>query len=169
MLNKRVEEVLNEQITKEAYSAQLYLAMASWVEKEGYNGSADFLYRQTEEERGHMLKLFHYINERGGHAVVSALDEPPREFGNIKELFTAVLKHEQYISQAINNLVAICFEEKDYTTNQFLSWYVQEQIEEEKNAQEVLDKLNLLGGDKASKYMFDNDMKNFNKTIGTAI
>ncbi len=165
MLNEKVEIALNEQITKEAYSGQLYLAMASWAEKEGYNGSADFLYRQTEEERIHMLKLFHYINDRGGHATVSALEKPPHVFGSIRELFTKVLEHERFITQSINELVGICFEEKDYTTNQYLSWFVQEQIEEESNAQKILDKLNLLGDDKARLYMFDGDMKDFNINV----
>ncbi len=94
MLTEKVEKALNEQITLEAYSSQLYLSMASWAEKNGYNGSAQFLYEHADEERGHMLKLFHYINDRDGHAIVPALDKPPHKFDSIKAVFVEVLNHE---------------------------------------------------------------------------
>jgi len=159
MLIKNVEKALNEQITLEAYSSQLYLSMASWAEKNGYNGSAQFLYEHADEEREHMLKLFHYINDRDGHAIVPALDKPPHEFDSIKAVFTEVLNHEKMISASINDLVGICIDERDYTTQNFLQWYVSEQIEEENLAKTNLDKLTLLGDDKANMYMFDKEMQ----------
>jgi ferritin len=168
MLKEKVEKILNLQITKEAYSSQLYLAMASWCEKEGYNGSASFLYRQSDEERMHMLKLLHYINDRGSHAIVDTLDKPACEFGSIRELFSKVLEHERFITESINECVEVCMTEKDYTTNQFLQWYVAEQVEEERNAQTIIDKLNLLGDDKARLYLFDRDMENFMVNAPTA-
>ena len=158
MLKEKVEKALNAQIELEAYSSQLYLSMASWAEKKGYNGSALFLYEHADEERGHMLKLFHYINDRDGHAIVPALDKPPHEFDSIKLVFEEVLNHERMISESINNLVGTCIEEKDYTTQNFLQWYVSEQIEEENLAKTNLDKLTLLGNDKANMYMFDKEM-----------
>lgn len=167
MLKEKVEKALNEQLKKEAYSSQLYLSMASWAEKNGYNGAAQFLYRHTDEEREHMLKLFHYINDRDGHAIVPALEQPPSEFESLKSVFEGVLEHEQMITESINDLVGICVEEKDYTTQNFLQWYVNEQIEEESLAKTNLDKLMLLGNDKANMYMFDKDMAEMANSFGS--
>ena len=168
MLKERVEQALNKQIEKEAYSSQLYLSMASWAEKNGYNGAAQFLYHHADEEREHMLKLFHYINDRDGHAIVSALEQPPVNFDSLKAVFEGVLAHEKMITESINELVGICIEEKDYTTQNFLQWYVTEQIEEETLAKTNLDKLALLGDDKANMYMFDKDLAEMAASFGTA-
>ncbi len=159
MLNQKVEKALNKQIELELFSSQLYLAMASWAEKNGYNGSADFLYEHSEEERQHMLKLFHYVNDRGSHAIVPETEQPKIEYDSIQAVFEEILEHEKMITSEINNLVGICYEEKDFTTVNFLQWYVAEQIEEENLFSTILDKLNLLGGDKARLYMFDNEME----------
>lgn len=158
MLTEKVEKALNNQIKLEAYSSHLYLSMASWAEKKGYNGSSKFLYGHANEERGHMLKLFHYINDREGHALVPALDKPPYEFNSIKAVFEEILNHEKMITGTINDLVGTCIDDRDYTTQNFLQWYVSEQIEEENLAKTNLDKLILLGDDKASMYMFDKEM-----------
>lgn len=168
MLKEKVEKALNKQIKLEAYSSQLYLSMASWAEKNGYNGSALFLYEHTDEERGHMMKLFHYINDRDGHAIVPALDMPPSAFDSIKAVFEEVLNHERMISASINDLVGTCIDAKDYTTQNFLQWYVAEQIEEENMAKTNLDKLVLLGDDKASMYMFDKEMAESSAGFGNA-
>lgn len=158
MLKEKVEKALNKQIEMEAYSSQLYLSMASWAEKNGYNGSSEFLYIHADEERGHMLKLFHYINDRDGHAKVPPLKQPPVSFDSIKAVFEEILSHERMISESINELVAICVEEKDFTTQNFLQWYVSEQIEEENLAKTNVDKLIMLGDEKANMYLFDKDM-----------
>ena len=170
MLKENVEKALNAQIELEAYSSQLYLSMASWSEKNGYNGSSQFLYEHADEERGHMLKLFHYINDRDAHAIVPSLDKPPHEFESIKAVFTEVLNHERMISESINNLVGTCIDARDYTTQNFLQWYVSEQIEEENLAKTNLDKLVLLGDDKANMYMFDKEMAEMSASFadGTA-
>ena len=159
MLIKEVEKALNEQITVEAESSQIYLAMASWAEVKGLEGVAEFMYAQSDEEREHMLKLVKYINERGGHAKVSKLPAPPTSFGSIKEMFETLFKHEVHVSKSINDLVHICLQVKDYATHNFLQWYVAEQIEEEAVARTILDKINLIGNDKGGLYLFDNDMK----------
>ena len=156
MLNKKIEDILNVQVEKESYSSALYLAMASWAETEGLEGISQWLYEQSDEERMHMLKLVSYINERGGHAFISALKEPPKEFGTVLEMFKQVLKHEQYITASINEIVALCVEEKDYTTHNWVQWFVNEQIEEEANATRILDKLKLVGD--RNMYMFDRDI-----------
>ncbi len=158
-MNKKVEKALNKQIELEHFSSQLYLAMASWAEKKGYNGSANFLYAHSEEERGHMLKLFHYINDRGGHAIVPKVDQPVLDYKSIQDVFKEIYEHEKMISKEINNLVGLCYDERDFTTQSFLQWYVTEQIEEENLFSNILDKLNLLGGDKAKMYMFDSEME----------
>ena len=159
MLSERMQKALNNQIRIEAESSQIYLAMASWAEVKGLEGVAQFMYGQSDEERMHMLKVFKYINERGGHAIVSELSGPALEFGSIKEMFQTLFKHEIFVSQSINELVHISLEEKDYATHNFLQWYVAEQIEEEAQARTILDKINLIGDDKGGLYLFDNDIK----------
>ena len=159
MLSEKMQLVLNQQIRVEAESSQIYLAMASWAELKGLAGVSEFMYAQSDEERMHMLKLFKYINERGGHAHVSELNGPDLEFGSIKEMFETLFKHEVFVSQSINELVHISLEEKDYATHNFLQWYVAEQIEEEAQARTILDKINLIGDDKGGLYLFDNDIK----------
>jgi ferritin len=159
MLSERMQSVLNKQIRIEAESSQIYLAMASWSELKGMEGVSQFMYAQSDEERLHMLKFFKYINERGGHAMVSELSAPALEFGTIKNMFETLFKHEVFVSQSINELVHISLEEKDYATHNFLQWYVAEQIEEEAQARNILDKINLIGDDKGGLYLFDNDIK----------
>ncbi len=159
MLSKVIETALNEQITIEFESSQVYLAMASWAEVQGFEGVASFMYAHSDEERQHMLKLLKYVNERGGHAKVSKLNAPPVSFGSFKEMFQNLFDHEVMVSGKINDLVDITLKEKDYATHNFLQWYVSEQIEEEALARNILDKLKLIGGDKGGLYQFDNNIK----------
>jgi len=156
MLSKKVESVLVDQIEKEAYSSNLYLAMASWSENSGFEGTAQWLYTQAEEEHLHMLKFIAYINERGGKAIVPAIKQPPVEYVDIRDLFEQVYGHEKYISQSINEIVGICMEEHDYSTNNWIQWFVNEQIEEERSVKTIMDKLNLIGSH--SLYLFDKDI-----------
>lgn len=158
MVSKKIESGLNAQIASEANSSQYYLAMASWAETQGFNGIAQFLYKHSDEERTHMLKLVRYVNERGGHAVIPALQAPPVKFSSLKAVFENLLSHEVNVSSQINELVEICLKEKDYTTHNFLQWYVAEQIEEEALARLIMDKLKLIGDDKGGLYMFDRDI-----------
>lgn len=159
MISKKIEALLNQQVELEASSSQYYLAMASWAEVKGYNGVSKFLYKHADEERLHMLKLIMFINERGGHGTVPALKAPPASFKGIQEIFEQILKHEIHVSNEINKLVERCLSEKDYTTHNFLQWYVSEQIEEEALARNILDKLNLIGNDKGGMYLFDRDLQ----------
>jgi len=156
MLPKKVEEILNVQIKKEDYSSQLYLSMASWAENQGFEGVSNWLYAQVEEERIHMLKLVKYVNERDGLAVIPGIDTPPTEFGDVFEMFDKVLAHEKYISGSINEIVAVCIAENDFTTQSYIQWFVTEQIEEEASVKAIIDKLKLLG--KNNLYMFDRDI-----------
>lgn len=160
MLKDKIEEALNAQIKIEAESSQFYLAMASWAETKGLNGTAQFLYQHSDEERMHMLKLVKFVNERGGHAVVPELSKPPRDFKDLNYIFQTLLDHEVMVSEMINNVVDVCLQEKDYTTHNFMQWYVSEQIEEEALARTILDKLNMIGNDKGGLYLFDRDLQN---------
>ena len=157
MLKEKVELALNKQIELEAYSSQLYLSMASWAEKNGYPGISAFLYKHSEEERIHMLKLFHFINDREGHGIVPALQQPPSLFESVRAIFDQILEHERFISESINTLVGVCMESNDFSTQNFLQWYVNEQIEEENLAKTNIDKLKLMG--EANMYLFDKDMQ----------
>lgn len=156
MLSKGIAQILNEQIEKEGYSSNLYLAMATWAEANGYNGISKWLYAQSEEERVHMFKVIEYIGERDEHAVIPEFKKPPIDYKNIPDLFEDVLKHEQYITGSINDIVEKAIEEKDYTTHSWVQWFVNEQIEEEASVREIMDKLKLVG-DK-NMYMFDRDI-----------
>lgn len=159
MLPKKVESICNQQVEKEGYSSHLYLAMASWAENNGYPGIAQWLYAQAEEERIHMLKFIKYINERGGQAVLPSIKKPPVDFKNPKAMFAEVLKHEQFITASINEIVGVCIDTRDFTTHNWVQWFVTEQIEEEKSAREVIDKLNLV--DEKNLYIFDRDILSF--------
>ncbi len=159
MLSKIVQDALNEQIRIEAESSQVYLAMACWAEiQPGIDNVTAFFYQHSDEEREHMLKLIHFVNERGGFATVPALPQPPLTFPSIKHAFQALLKHEIFVSESINNCVDIALQEKDYATHNFLQWYVAEQIEEEALARTMNDKLELIGDDKGGLYLFDKDI-----------
>lgn len=156
MIKKPIEDICNRQVEREFYSSLLYLSMASWAETKGYAGIAEWLYEQAEEEKIHMLKFVRFINERGGHAIMPALQKPPEEFGDINIMFDSVLEHEQYISASINEIVALAVKENDFATNNWIQWFVAEQIEEESSVQDIIDKLNLVGTH--NMYMFDRDI-----------
>ena len=155
-MKEAIETILNEQIRREGYSSNLYLAMATWAESNGFPGIAEWLYAQAEEERVHMLKFITYINERSGKVIIPEFEKPPVEYGTIQEMFEAVYKHEQYITESINEIVGACIDNKDYTTHSWIQWFVNEQIEEEAQVSGILDKLKLVG-DK-NMYMFDRDI-----------
>lgn len=157
MLKEKVEKILVEQIGKEAYSSNLYLSMAVWAETNGYPGVAQWMYAQADEERMHMLKFIEYINERGGKGIIPAIDKPPFDFKSVSDLFARTYEHEQYISESINDIVAVCMEERDFPTNQWVQWFVTEQIEEEASVTEIIDRLNLIG-DSGNLYHFDRDI-----------
>ena len=129
--------------------------MASWAEVKGLPGVAAWLYAQSDEERMHMLKFIKFINERGGHALVPAFKKPEKDYKSVKPMFQEVLKHEQFVTASINEIVDLCVKEKDYTTHNWVQWFVSEQIEEEANAQAILDKISLLG---ENLYILDRDI-----------
>jgi len=156
MLKKNIESICNRQVEREGYSSNLYLAMATWAETNGMAGVAAWLYAQADEEKEHMLRFMKYINERGSKAIVPAFKKPPEDFKDLSEMFDEVLKHEQYITGSINEIVEMALAEKDYSTNNFLQWFVSEQLEEESSVQLIVDKLKL--GGKNIVYQLDRDI-----------
>jgi len=159
MLSKTMQAALNEQIKIEAQSSQIYLAMASWAEiQPGRDNITQFFYNHSDEERMHMLKLVHFVNERGGFATVPALEQPALTYPSITHAFKSLLKHEVFVSESINKCMDLAMQEKDYATVNFLQWYVAEQIEEEALARTMNDKLELIGDDKGGLYLFDKDI-----------
>jgi Ferritin-like protein len=156
MINKKVEDICNRQVEREGYSSNLYLAMASWAEVNGLAGVAGWMYAQAEEEKLHMLKFIKYINERGGKAVMPAFKKPPADFKSVEDLFKDVLKHEEFVTASINEIVALTLAEKDFNTHNFLLWFVSEQVEEEASAKAILDKIRLVG--KNNMYLLDRDI-----------
>ena len=162
MLSKVLQAALNKQVALEAASSQAYLAMASWADiQPGLQGVTEFFYQQSEEERVHMLKLIKYINERGGFAIVPQLEQPIVTFQSLRRVFEEFIRHEVGVSEAINDLVHMAFQEKDYATHNFLQWYVAEQVEEERVARELNEKMELIGEDKSGLYLFDRDILNY--------
>jgi ferritin len=158
MISKKVEQAINDQIKKEEYSSRLYLSMASWCQKNGYQGAAAFLYKHSDEERMHELKLVHYLNDRSGYAVLQEIEQPPFEFKSLHQLFQDVLKHEEFITASINELYFIATSEKDYTTGNFLQWFINEQLEEENLVNSILDKMALAGDDKSGLFLIDKEL-----------
>ena len=163
MLSKQMEKSLNEQIALEGYASFLYLSMASWCEKKTLTGCADFMFRQSEEERQHMLRIFHYINDMGEHALTPAIPQPKSEWASIQELFEEVYGHEQKVSASIDRLVAQSYDEKDHKTLAFLQWYVEEQREEETLMRAIIDRITLIGDGPQSLYYIDKEISAINK------
>ncbi len=158
MVTKKVEKALNEQILKEEHSSRLYLGMASWCQREGYQGASDWLYKQSDDERLHMLKLVHYLSDRGGTVAYSSMEPLKAGYKILHDIFEQVLKHEEFISASINKLYATCTAENDFTSAQYLQWYINEQIEEESTARSILDKIRLAGEQKGGLFMIDKEL-----------
>ncbi|MEM9983293.1 MAG: ferritin, partial [Bacteroidota bacterium] len=127
-LKEEVEHILNEQVKLEALSSSRYLAMAAWCDRNGFDNSASFFYEQAEEERAHMLKFFKYIADMGGRAISPEVTNIKLEFDSFREVFELALEHEVQVSQAIHRIVDACRKHQDYTTENFLQWFLAEQM-----------------------------------------
>ncbi|SFH95440.1 ferritin [Halpernia frigidisoli] len=149
-LSAAMQSALISQMTKELHASQIYLSYGIWADTQGYGGIANLLFRHSGEERDHMIKIMEYILQRGGRPVVEAIPAPPQDPVNITECFNKVFQHEVDNTTAIYKLVDLSFEEKDWATWNFAQWFVKEQIEEEKLALDLIDKVKIAGGDRAS-------------------
>lgn len=158
MLSSTMIKKLNEQINLEFYSSNLYLQMASWCESKGLEGCTTFLRRHAREEMEHMQKLFDYVNETGAMTVLGAIDAPPCEFENVQDVFQKTLEHEYLVTRKINDLAHTAFSEKDFSTFNFLQWYVAEQHEEEKLFKSIIDKIEMIGLEHKGLYFIDQEV-----------
>jgi ferritin len=147
-ISPKMKKALNDQVALEAVASNSYLAMASWCEVTGYQGSADYFYAQSDEERTHMLKVVHYLNDMGATATISAIKAPSGSFKSLEGILKTALKNEQTVTAAIHKMVEITQKEKDHSTYAFLEWFVNEQVQEETKFETLLQKFDLIGRDK---------------------
>lgn len=166
MLKPDMVEKLNEQINLEFYSSNLYLQMSAWCEEQGFEGAAEFLRQHALEEMEHMNRLFTYVSETGAMPILGAIDAPPHEFTSLAEIFQQTYEHECMITERINSLAHQAFTSQDYSTFNFLQWYVSEQHEEETLFKSVLDKINLVGHDGHALFFVDKDLAEMAKSGG---
>lgn len=158
MLSNSLNKALNDQIVMEAYASSYYLSLASWCDQKGFAGTAAFFYKQAEEEREHMMKIFMFVNENEGKAISPGVNEPPSNFETIGQCFEIALGHEKKVTASINNIMKLAREENDFRTMNLMQWFVDEQLEEETQMQVIIDKLNLIGDNGVGLYMLDGEM-----------
>ncbi len=169
-ISKKMEKLLNTQMTTEAYQAQVYLSYASWAEVNSFAGIAAFLYGHMHEEREHMFKILKYINDRGGEAKIEAIKAAPANPKDLGDCLQKILKHEIDNSNKIDEIVNLAHEEKDWPTFNFGQWFVQEQIEEESLINGIIDKYNLASTEvdgNTSLYELDRDLTNASQEAET--
>jgi ferritin len=164
-ISSEMTKAINDQISYEASSANAYIAIGSWCERTGYDGSASFFFEQAAEENGHMLKFLHYLNGVGAEAIIPAIEKPPSSFESLESTFQFGLKGEQTVTKAIYDLVDMTEKEKDRSTYSFLQWFIIEQIEEETLFQTILQKFDLLGKDKLAIYQIDQSLASIRSKV----
>ena len=158
MLNKEMERALNAQVNAEMYSAYLYLSMSAYFQSKSLGGFASWMRVQAQEEMVHAMKLYDFINERGGRVILELIEAPPTEWGSPLGTMEAVYEHEQKVTGLINELVELALEKHDHATNIFLQWFVSEQVEEEDSANDVVEKIKLMGDARGGLFMLDREL-----------
>jgi ferritin len=158
MLSDKMEKALNGQVNAELYSSYLYLSMNAYFKSVNLDGFANWMYAQAQEELMHAMKLYDFINQRGGRTLLAAIEAPPAQWDSPLAVFEDTLKHEKKVTGLINGLVDIAMEERDHATQIFLQWFVTEQIEEEESVGNVLEQLKLLGDAKHGLFMMDREL-----------
>jgi len=159
-MTEKTKNIIDKQINEELYSAYLYLAMAAKLDKMGFKGAANWMKVQVREENDHALGLFYFLLERGEEPKLTSIAEPEIEnINSISEIFSASLTHEKHITACIHNIYELAREEKDYSLESFIKWYIDEQVEEEANVTEIIDKLKITGDNGSAIYMIDQELK----------
>ena len=153
-----MEQALNEQVNAEMYSAYLYLSMESYFKSINLNGFATWMRAQIQEEMMHAMKIYEYVIERGGRMLLKAIEGPPTEWNSPLDVFEAVTKHEQKVTGLINSLVDLAIAEKDHATNIFLQWFVNEQVEEEASADDIVQKIKFMENAPGGMFMLDREL-----------
>ncbi|PSV23922.1 MULTISPECIES: non-heme ferritin [unclassified Photobacterium] len=169
MLAKAMVDNLNEQINLEFFSSNLYLQMSAWCEDKGFEGAAEFLRAHAVEEMEHMQRLFTYVSETGALPILGTIEAPKHEFASLGDVFRETYEHEQLITKKINELAHVAFTTQDYSTFNFLQWYVSEQHEEEKLFKGILDKIELVGEDGKALFFIDKDLSAMAKAESTSV
>jgi len=154
-LSEEIEKILNDQIKQEAKASATYLSMASWCDQHGFGNSTEFFYKQSGEERDHMLKIFKYVNDVGGKAISPEVTDVSNNFNSLRAIFEQALEQEIANTQSISRIVEQCYKAKDYTTVTFLQWFLKEQVEEEFIARRALELFDVIGEDGVGLYMID--------------
>jgi len=158
MISKRIADRINEQINREMYSAYLYLAMAARMQEAGFKGVGNWLTIQYHEEMFHAMKMYGYLQDQGSAVELKAIAKPEFSEATVKDVFRRALEHEKGVTKSIHEIVALALEEKDYATENFMKWYVDEQVEEEKNAVEILQTIDLLGDSAQGVYLLNVEL-----------
>jgi len=157
-MNKEINNACNEQIQAEMYSAYLYLAMAAFLESEDMGGAASWMKYQAFEEMEHAMKFYDYVFQLGGVVELLEIEKPPSKFGTLLEVFQGALEHEKIVTGRINSLYEMALEKKDYPFQMFLQWFINEQVEEESTANEIISKIKAVGDSKEALYMLDQEL-----------
>ena len=158
MLGQRMQKELNDQVNAEMYSAYLYLSMSAYFQSKSLNGFANWMRVQAQEELVHAIKFYDFINDRGGRVALKQIEAPPIEWDSPLGVFKATLEHEQKVTGLISDLVEVAQAEHDHATNIFLQWFVTEQVEEEDSANDVIEKIKLMGDASGGMFMLDREL-----------
>lgn len=158
MISKKLEDAINYQINRELFSEYYYLSMASYFNSAGLSGFENFFLIQVEEERFHAMKMYRFLNERGGRVVLQAIEAPKTKFESAREVFELAYEHEKLVSSLINNLMDLAIKENDHAARNHLNWFVDEQVEEEASMETIVNKLKLIGGDGHGLLMMDSEL-----------
>jgi len=158
VIKNKVQDALNYQLNREMYSAYLYLSMSAYFQSISLKGFANWMYIQAQEEMVHAMKFYNFIIQRGGRVILTDIEAPQKEWDSPLDAFENVYQHEQKVTGLIHDLVNLAIAEKDHATNNFLQWFVDEQVEEEESSSEVAEKLKLIGDGTAGMFMLDNDL-----------
>ena len=158
MLKKPVQDAINDQINKELYSAYVYLSMSAYYEGVNLPGFANWMRLQSSEERGHAMRLYDFVLDRGGQVVLEAIGKPPSKFKSPMDVAQQTLEHEQRVTAMIEKLYEVALKEKDYATQTALEWFITEQVEEEKNASGILEQLKMVGDNRSALLILDMEL-----------
>ncbi len=158
MISEKIQQAFNDQVNAELFSAYLYLSMHHYFQAEGLPGFANWMYVQTLEEMTHAQKFFDFVNERNGRVILKAIETPQSEWESPLDAFKDALKHEEYITGQINDLLKLSRDENDYAAESFLKWFIDEQVEEEASVQEIIDKLKLMAESGHGLYIIDREL-----------
>jgi len=157
-LSKKMLEALNTQVKDELYSEYYYLSMSAWCEANDLPGMAAFLKLKSEEERDHAMKIYNYILDRDGEVELQAIPQPPTSFKNHRQIFEKQLEHEEHVTALIHKLYELSVKEGDYPTQVMLQWFIEEQVEEEKEAQDIIQQCKMVGDNPSALFLLDQKL-----------